>query len=254
MWRKSPPHSHRRAPSAHTRSAAAPGVTRLTAVRPIWRRWTRPACAARDFGELAGRSGGHIAGIMADRILLAFGYPQAHEDDARARRASHCKSRRKRNGPAPGRSPNVGPTAAGFGVHTGLLIAREPPPDEPVRHRPTHRSDAAGCVVPGGARRAGRSAGEHRHPPAAAWRDGQRAGGRADAGRASPAAWRYFASHPTPPRRRGWRRCRPRARRRSSGGPSNVTSCSRPGPRLARERPGRAHPRRAGDRQVAAGA
>src|SRR5215510_9363246 len=28
-------------------------------------------------GELAGRSDGHIAGIMADRILLAFGYPHA---------------------------------------------------------------------------------------------------------------------------------------------------------------------------------
>src|SRR4029450_5575538 len=34
-------------------------------------------------GELAGRSGGHIAGIMADRVLLAFGYPHAHEDDGR---------------------------------------------------------------------------------------------------------------------------------------------------------------------------
>src|SRR5262245_58871873 len=78
------------------------------------------------FGELAGRSGGHIAGIMADRVLLAFGYPQAHEDDARraARIALQIAAEAERAG-ARAQSERGLRLQAGFGVHTGLVIARE---------------------------------------------------------------------------------------------------------------------------------
>ena len=35
------------------------------------------------FAEVAGRNGGHLASLIGDRVILAFGYPQAYEDDAR---------------------------------------------------------------------------------------------------------------------------------------------------------------------------
>src|SRR5262249_42488646 len=35
------------------------------------------------FAELAARNDGQLASVMADRVLIVFGYPQAREDDAR---------------------------------------------------------------------------------------------------------------------------------------------------------------------------
>src|SRR5207247_11278456 len=35
------------------------------------------------YAELAARAGGQMAGVLADRVLLVFGYPHAREDDAR---------------------------------------------------------------------------------------------------------------------------------------------------------------------------
>src|SRR5262249_9487815 len=78
------------------------------------------------YAEQAARNGGQIAGVMADRVLLVFGYPQAHEDDARraARTAlrivdavalSSARLERERR-----RRMQVR-----IGVHTGLVIVRE---------------------------------------------------------------------------------------------------------------------------------
>ena len=78
------------------------------------------------FGELAGRSGGHIAGIMADRILLAFGYPRAHEDDARrAARTALQMAAEVDRASARDQSGRGLKLEARFGIHTGLVIARE---------------------------------------------------------------------------------------------------------------------------------
>src|SRR5438094_2061286 len=77
-------------------------------------------------GEVAGRHAGRIASVLADRILLAFGYPKAQEDDARraARAALEIVA-------------GVGQSSARLeadrglrldvraGIHTGLVVARE---------------------------------------------------------------------------------------------------------------------------------
>jgi TOMM system kinase/cyclase fusion protein len=77
-------------------------------------------------GELAGRSGGHIAGIMADRVLLAFGYPHAHEDDARrAARTALAIAAEADRADARLQSDRGLRVEARFGIHTGLVIARE---------------------------------------------------------------------------------------------------------------------------------
>src|SRR6266852_2674842 len=60
--------------------------------------------------EVIQRYDGHIAQLLGDGLLVYFGYPVAHEDDAQ--RAIHT-----------GLGPNKGITLAGrLGVHTGLVV------------------------------------------------------------------------------------------------------------------------------------
>jgi TOMM system kinase/cyclase fusion protein len=72
--------------------------------------------------ELARRGGGRVAGVMADRVLLVFGYPQAREDDARraARTALQIAADVERSvRPPPERGARL---EVRIGVHTGLVI------------------------------------------------------------------------------------------------------------------------------------
>jgi TOMM system kinase/cyclase fusion protein len=78
------------------------------------------------FAEIAGRNGGTIAGVMADRVLVAFGYPQAREDDARrAARAALLMAAEGQRTSARGESDRSFTVTARFGVHTGLVILRQ---------------------------------------------------------------------------------------------------------------------------------
>lgn len=78
------------------------------------------ACAA-----VAQRHGAHVGGVLGDRVLLFFGWPQAREDDARraARAALEVVAQAERDA--------VGLSRAGFrlevrvGLHTGLVISQE---------------------------------------------------------------------------------------------------------------------------------
>jgi TOMM system kinase/cyclase fusion protein len=76
--------------------------------------------------ELAGRAGGYLVGVMADRCLLAFGYPQAHEDDARraARAALNIAAEVERASTRLQAERGLR-IETRVGVHTGLVIARE---------------------------------------------------------------------------------------------------------------------------------
>jgi len=78
------------------------------------------------YAELAARAGGQVAGVLADRVLLVFGYPRVREDDARraartalaiaaeAVRAAHrLESERRLR------------LEVRVGVHTGLVVVRE---------------------------------------------------------------------------------------------------------------------------------
>ena len=78
------------------------------------------------WAELAGRSGGHIATVMADRVLLVFGYPNAREDDARraARTALQIAAEVARAS-ARLQSERGMQLDVCIGVHTGLVIVRE---------------------------------------------------------------------------------------------------------------------------------
>jgi class 3 adenylate cyclase len=77
------------------------------------------ACA-----EVVQREEGHIAQYLGDGLLVYFGYPQAHEDDAvRAVRAGLAMVEaiaRRNQGPA---SPTA--LAVRVGVHTGLVVVGE---------------------------------------------------------------------------------------------------------------------------------
>src|SRR5262249_2821024 len=66
------------------------GERRRLTVPPVARRSLDPeevdeALHAQHavYAELAARAGGQLAGVLADRVLLVFGYPRAREDDAR---------------------------------------------------------------------------------------------------------------------------------------------------------------------------
>src|SRR5439155_17105976 len=76
--------------------------------------------------ELAGRDGGRIASVMADRALLVFGYPQASEHDARraASTALRIADEVERHAPRVA-SERRHRLAVRIGIHTGLVIARE---------------------------------------------------------------------------------------------------------------------------------
>ena len=79
------------------------------------------ACA-----EVIARFGGHIAQYLGDGLLVYFGYPQAHEDDAtRAVRsalgvvaAAHGLGAQRHGGAG-------GPLALRVGIHTGLVVVGE---------------------------------------------------------------------------------------------------------------------------------
>jgi len=76
--------------------------------------------------EIAARNNGQVAGVMGDRVLLVFGYPQAQEDDARraARTALQIAAEVERV------SGRLQPERhlrldVCIGVHTGLVVVRE---------------------------------------------------------------------------------------------------------------------------------
>lgn len=71
--------------------------------------------------DLATRHGGQLAGIMADRVMLTFGYPHAREDDARraVRVALAIVDQIGTHDPS-----ERGRLAAHVGVHTGVVIVR----------------------------------------------------------------------------------------------------------------------------------
>ncbi|HLY37790.1 MAG TPA: TOMM system kinase/cyclase fusion protein, partial [Candidatus Binatia bacterium] len=76
--------------------------------------------------ELAARSGGQVAGVLADRVLVVFGYPRAQEDDARraARTtlAIGAELRRVTSRLATERGLGL---EFRIGVHTGLAVVRQ---------------------------------------------------------------------------------------------------------------------------------
>ena len=78
--------------------------------------------------ELAGRRDGCIVSVMADRVLIAFGYPQAQEDDA------HRAARTALEIAAEAERESIRLQAEGrlrldvrIGVHTGLVVTPELP-------------------------------------------------------------------------------------------------------------------------------
>jgi TOMM system kinase/cyclase fusion protein len=76
--------------------------------------------------ELAAGQGGQVAGVLADRILFAFGYPQAHENDARrAARTALRMAAEVAKVAAPVAAARGIELTARFGVHTGVVITRE---------------------------------------------------------------------------------------------------------------------------------
>lgn len=71
--------------------------------------------------DVAIRHGGQLAGIMADRVMLTFGYPHAREDDARrAVRAALQIIEQDVDASAGAR----GRLAVHIGIHTGVMIVR----------------------------------------------------------------------------------------------------------------------------------
>jgi TOMM system kinase/cyclase fusion protein len=76
--------------------------------------------------ERASQSGGHLVGVFADRVLLAFGYPQAREDDARRAAGAAlqiaAEARRQNDRLEAERRLRL---EIKIGVHTGLVIVRE---------------------------------------------------------------------------------------------------------------------------------
>jgi len=77
--------------------------------------------------RLAGRGGGQVASVMADRVLLVFGYPQAREHDARqaVRVALQVVTDVRERSGALERERGLH-LEVHIGVHTGLVIVREP--------------------------------------------------------------------------------------------------------------------------------
>lgn len=68
-------------------------------------------------------AGGHVAQYLGDGVLVYFGYPQSHEDDARrAVRAALQIVKSVAKIPAPAGAP---PIAARVGIHTGLVVVGE---------------------------------------------------------------------------------------------------------------------------------
>ena len=72
----------------------------------------------RAVAEVLTRFGGFVAKYMGDGVLAYFGYPQAHEDDARARGQGGARGHRR--GPRPGSSAQ--PLAVRLGIASGLVV------------------------------------------------------------------------------------------------------------------------------------
>ncbi len=76
--------------------------------------------------EAARRDGGHVVGILADRLVVAFGYPQADEHDAR--RAARTAERLRGDVAAAvprHRATHGASLEIRIGVHTGVVVTRE---------------------------------------------------------------------------------------------------------------------------------
>ena len=74
-------------------------------------------------GEVVARFDGHVAQYLGDGILVYFGYPQAHEDDARrATQAALEIVRRISKHPYPLPNGEKVPLSVRIGVHTGLVV------------------------------------------------------------------------------------------------------------------------------------
>ena len=76
--------------------------------------------------EAARRDGGHVVGALADRLMVAFGYPQADEHDARraVRTAERLRSDVAAATPRHRATHGVH-LEIRIGVHTGLVVTRE---------------------------------------------------------------------------------------------------------------------------------
>jgi TOMM system kinase/cyclase fusion protein len=78
--------------------------------------------------DLASRRGGQLAGVLADRVLLAFGHPQAREDDARRAARVALRIAAEITGASRALESERGvAVTVHVGVHTGLVVARELP-------------------------------------------------------------------------------------------------------------------------------
>jgi TOMM system kinase/cyclase fusion protein len=77
--------------------------------------------------EAARRHDGYVGSLLGERMLFYFGYPKAHEDDARraARAALDLAAELERRGAELERA-NKGRLEFRAGVHTGLVISQEP--------------------------------------------------------------------------------------------------------------------------------
>lgn len=79
-----------------------------------------------QLAETARRDGGHVVGTLVDRLVVAFGYPQADEHDAR--RAVRLADRLRADVAAASerhRATHGAHLEIRIGVHTGLMVARE---------------------------------------------------------------------------------------------------------------------------------
>lgn len=78
--------------------------------------------------ELAARRGGQPAGVLADRMLLAFGHPHAREDDGRRAARVALRIAAEVEAARETAEEQRGVTVrAHVGIHTGLVVARELP-------------------------------------------------------------------------------------------------------------------------------
>src|SRR5262245_16000100 len=77
------------------------------------------------YAELAARAGGQLAGVLADRVLLVFGYPRAREDDARrATRTAVAVAKEARRAARRLEAERGLRLEVRTGVHSGLVVVR----------------------------------------------------------------------------------------------------------------------------------
>ena len=83
-----------------------------------WCASIKPTCA-----EVIQHFDGHIAQYLGDGLLVYFGYPRAHEDDAqRAVRAGLGMIEAMGQLKSPSRTGGGVPLAVRLGIHTGLVV------------------------------------------------------------------------------------------------------------------------------------